>query len=153
MIMTTSPSLKTNIQEAIKNAMRAKNTLELGTLRLAMAAIKQQEVDNRIELGDEAIVSLIGKMIKQRQESIKQYTQGNRLDLAANEEAELSILKTYLPQALSDTEIDHEINLAFTEINPQSPQDMGKIMAILKNKLNGRADMTDVSKRVKTRFA
>lgn len=150
--MTAIP-LKTQIQDAVKDAMRAKNAQRLGTLRLLTAAIKQQEVDTRTELDDTQVIALISKMIKQRQESISQYTQGNRPDLAANEQAEIEILEIYLPAALSDTEIEAAIEAAFTSVNPKTPQDMGKVMAILKPQLTGRADLADVSKRVKTRMS
>ncbi|MES2205637.1 MAG: GatB/YqeY domain-containing protein [Pseudomonadota bacterium] len=149
--MTTS--LKVRIQEDVKNAMRAKETQRLGTLRLLTAAIKQQEVDNRIELDDTQIVAIISKMLKQRQESIAQYTQGNRPDLAATEAAEIEILKEYLPAALSPEEISASIDSAIASVSPQSAQDMGKVMAILKAQLTGRADLSDVSKQVKARLS
>lgn len=148
-----SSSLKTQILDAVKEAMRAKESQRLGTLRLLTAAIKQQEVDTRTELDDTQIIAIVSKMIKQRQESITQYTQGNRLDLAANEQAEIDILKTYLPAALSPAEVDAAIEAAFTTVQPQTPQDMGKVMAILKPQLAGRADLAEVSKRVKARMS
>ena len=148
--MTTS--LKARIQEDVKTAMRAKEAQRLGTLRLLTAAIKQQEVDNRIELDDTQIVAIISKMLKQRQESIAQYTQGNRPDLAATEAAEIEILKEYLPAALSPEEISASIDSAIATVSPQSAQDMGKVMAILKTQLTGRADLSDVSKQVKARL-
>ncbi len=146
-------SLKTRIQDAVKDAMRAKEAQRLGTLRLLMAAIKQHEVDTRTEPDDTQLITLITKMIKQRQESITLYAQGNRPDLAANEQAEIDILKVYLPSALSETEVDAAIDAAFTQIQPQTPQDMGKVMALLKPQLAGRADLAEVSKRVKARMS
>ncbi len=149
--MTTS--LKTQIQEDVKNAMRAKETQRLGTLRLLTAAIKQQEVDNRIALDDTQIIAIISKMLKQRQESIAQYNQGNRPDLAAVEAAEIEILKDYLPAALSAEEISTSIEAAIESVAPKSAQDMGKVMAILKTQLTGRADLAEVSKQVKARLS
>jgi uncharacterized protein len=146
-------SLHSTLQHDIKDAMRAKDALRLGTLRLLSAAIKQQEVDARIQLDDNAILALITKMIKQRQDSITQYTKGNRSDLAAQEQAEMDILQSYMPSALTESEIEDAISQAFNQINPQNPQDMGKVMAILKLSLTGRADIADVSKRVKIRLA
>jgi uncharacterized protein len=146
-------TLRTQIQNAIKDAMRAKETARLATLRLLSAAIKQQEVDLRIELDDATIVTLITKMVKQRQESITQYTKGNRLDLAAQEQSEIDILQTYLPAAMNEEEINEAIEAAFNEANPHTPQDMGKVMAILKPLLAGKADIADVSKRVKIKLS
>lgn len=149
----SSPSLKARVQDDVKQAMRAKETQRLGTLRLLTAAIKQIEVDTRTEIDDTQLITLISKMIKQRQESIAQYTQGNRPDLAATEQTEIDLLKVYLPAALSEADIESAIEAAFTSVQPKTPQDMGKVMAVLKPQLAGRADLTDVSRRVKARMA
>jgi uncharacterized protein len=149
----THTTLKTQIQEAIKTAMRAKDAEKLGTLRLVSAAIKQLEVDTRTEPDNAQIIALLSKMIKQRQESISHYVQGQRPDLAAKEEAEIAILHAYMPEALSNEAIDAAIEATFQAIQPQSPQEMGKVMQRLKLELAGRADLSEVSKRVKARMA
>ncbi|AIY40325.1 Transamidase GatB domain protein [Collimonas arenae] len=141
--------LKEQITEDMKAAMRAKETVKLGTIRLITAAIKQKEVDERIELGDAHILAIIEKMIKQRKDSISQFEAGGRQDLADIEKAELVILSTYMPAGLSETEIQAEVAAAITASGAAGAQDMGKVMAILKPKLAGRADMTAVSALVK----
>lgn len=147
--MTTS-SLKTRILDDIKAAMKAQEKVRLATLRLLTAAIKQVEVDKRIELSDADILALLDKMIKQRRESIKQFEQANRQDLIDKETAELDILQTYLPQAMSEAEVSTLIQQAIAELHAQSMQDMGKVMAIVKPKVQGRADMNQVSVLVKS---
>ncbi|PRC92765.1 GatB/YqeY domain-containing protein [Solimicrobium silvestre] len=142
-------SLKEQITEDMKNAMRAKETAKLGTIRLITAAMKQKEVDERIELNDTMVLAIIEKMIKQRKDSISQFEAGARQDLADIEKAELVILSAYMPAAMSDAEIALEVAAAVAEVNPTGPQDMGKVMAIVKAKLAGRADMTVVSGLVK----
>jgi uncharacterized protein YqeY len=143
-------SLKQQITEDMKAAMRAKETARLGTIRLLTAAIKQKEVDERIEVTDAHILSIIEKMIKQRKDSISQFEAGGRQDLADIEKAELVILSAYMPASLSEAEIRAEVTAAVAATGASGPQDMGKVMAVLKPKLAGRADMTMVSGIVKT---
>ena len=142
--------LKEQITEDMKAAMRAKETARLGTIRLLTAAIKQKEVDERIEVTDDHILAIIEKMIKQRKDSIAQFEAGNRQDLADIEKSELVILATYMPAALSQAEVQAEVAAALAATGAAGPQDMGKVMAVLKPKLAGRADMTAVSALVKT---
>ena len=146
-------SLKQIITDDMKAAMRAGNTKERDTIRLLQAAIKQREVDERIELDDAAIVTVIEKMLKQRRDSITQYEAANRPDLAAAEEDEVDILSTYMPKAFSDEEVDALIAEAIASAGAKSMQDMGKVMAELKPKLAGRADMGKVSAIVKTKIS
>jgi uncharacterized protein len=141
--------LKEQITEDMKAAMRAKDTGRLGTIRLLTAAMKQKEVDERIELDDKVILGIIEKMIKQRKDSISQFEAGGRQDLADIEKAELTVLSAYMPAALSEDEIRKEVAAAVIETGAAGPQDMGKVMAVLKRKLAGRADMTAVSGMVK----
>jgi uncharacterized protein YqeY len=142
-------SLKEKITEDMKNAMRAKEAARLATIRLLTSAIKQKEVDERIEVNDEQVLSIIEKMIKQRKDSISQFEAGGRQDLADIEKSELAILSTYMPAALSEAEVQAEVQAAVAASGAAGPQDMGKVMAILKPKLAGRADMTAVSAIVK----
>ena len=142
-------SLKEQITEDMKSAMRAKEAAKLGTIRLITSAIKQKEVDERIELNDTQVLAIIEKMIKQRKDSISQFQAGGRQDLVDIEEAELAVLTTYMPSALSDAEVQSEVAAAMAASGAAGPQDMGKVMAILKAKLAGRADMTAVSGLVK----
>ena len=142
-------SLKDQISEDMKNAMRAKEAQKLATIRLLLAEIKRKEVDERIEVSDTHVLAIIEKMIKQRKDSITQFEAGGRADLADIEKAELAILITYMPAGLSDEEIAAEVKAAVAESGAAGPQDMGKVMAILKPKLAGRADMTAVSGLVK----
>lgn len=142
-------SLKDQITDDMKAAMRAKESARLGTIRLLTAAIKQKEVDERIELTDDQILAIIEKMIKQRKDSISQFEAGGRQDLADIEKAELVILSAYMPAALSEAEVQSEISAAVAAVGAAGPQDMGKVMGILKPKLAGRADMTAVSALVK----
>ena len=142
-------SLKEQITEDMKAAMRAKDSGRLATIRLLTAAIKQKEVDERIEVSDEQVLAIIEKMNKQRKDSISQFEAGGRQDLADIEKAELAILSTYMPAALSDAEVQAEVAAAVTAVGAAGPQDMGKVMGVLKPKLAGRADMTAVSAMVK----
>jgi uncharacterized protein YqeY len=144
-----SMSLKEQITEDMKAAMRAKDSGRLATIRLLTAAIKQKEVDERIDVSDEQVLAIIEKMIKQRKDSIGQFEAGGRQDLADIEKAELVILSTYMPAALSDTEVQAEVAAAIAAVGAAGPQDMGKVMGVLKPKLAGRADMTAVSAMVK----
>lgn len=142
-------SLKEKISDDMKAAMRAKESEKLATIRLINAAIKQREVDERIELNDEQVLSVIEKMIKQRKDSITQFEAGGRQDLADKEKSELEILAAYMPAQLSDDDIRAEVQAAVAQSGAAGPQDMGKVMGVLKGKLAGRADMTAVSAMVK----
>ncbi|OWW19860.1 GatB/YqeY domain-containing protein [Noviherbaspirillum denitrificans] len=141
--------LKEQITEDMKAAMRAKDSAKLGTIRMLTAAMKQKEVDERIELTDAHVLAIIEKMIKQRKDSISQFEAGGRQDLADNEKAELQVLSAYMPAAMSDAEIQAEVAAAVAATGAAGPQDMGKVMGVLKPKLAGRADMTAVSAQVK----
>jgi uncharacterized protein YqeY len=141
--------LKEKITDDMKAAMRAKEAARLGTIRLLTSAIKQKEVDERIELNDAQVLAIIEKMIKQRKDSISQFEAGGRQDLVDIEKAELAVLSAYMPAALSDAEVQAEVKAAVAEAGATGPQDMGKVMAIVKQKLAGRADMTAVSGFVK----
>ena len=142
-------TLKEQITEDMKAAMRAKDVARLATIRLLTAAIKQKEVDERIEVTDDHVLAIIEKMIKQRKDSITQFEAGARQDLVDIEKGELAILITYMPAALSDDEVGAEVAAAVAATGAAGPQDMGKVMAVLKSKLAGRADMTAVSALVK----
>lgn len=146
-------TLKDRITEDMKAAMRARETARLGAIRLLLAAVKQKEVDERIELDDSAVIAVIDKMLKQRRDSISQYESAGRQDLADAEKFEASLLSDYMPSGLSSEEVDAAMNVAIAEANATAPGDMGKVMGILKPRLAGRADMTEVSKRVKAALA
>jgi uncharacterized protein len=149
MTLEKNMSLKEQITEDMKAAMRAKDAGKLAAIRLLTAAMKQKEVDERIELTDTHVLAIIEKMIKQRKDSITQFEAGGRQDLADIEKAELAVLSAYMPAALSDAEIQAEVAAAVASTGAAGPQDMGKVMAVLKPKLAGRADMTAVSGMVK----
>ena len=142
-------SLKEQITQDMKTAMRARETVKLGTIRLMLAEIKRKEVDERIEVSDQQALAIIEKMIKQRKDSISQFEAGGRADLADIEKAELAILITYMPAGLSDAEVAAEVAAAVAGSGAAGAQDMGKVMAIVKLKLAGRADMSVVSALVK----
>ncbi|MBC3878468.1 MULTISPECIES: GatB/YqeY domain-containing protein [unclassified Undibacterium] len=142
-------SLKEQITDDMKAAMRAKEAGKLGTIRLLTAAMKQKEVDERVELDDGMILAIIEKMIKQRKDSIQQFEAGGRQDLADIEKAELAVLSTYMPAALSDEEVQAAVVAAVAETGAAGPQDMRKVIDVLKVKLAGRADMGKVSGLVK----
>lgn len=145
-------SLKAQINEDMKTAMRAKDKERLGAIRLILAAIKQREVDERIELSDSQVLGVLEKMIKQRRESLAQYQNAGRDDLASRESFEIDLIQTYMPASLSDAEIDSLIADAIAATGAQSLRDMGKVMALIKDQAQGRADMAAVSSRVKARF-
>jgi hypothetical protein len=145
-------TLKARITEDMKTAMRAKETARLSTIRLLLAAIKQREVDERRDMSDVDVLSIIDKMVKQRRDSIAQFQAGKRDDLVAVEQNELAVLQGYQPQQLSDAEVDAAIGDAMTASGATGPSAMGKVMAELKAKLAGRADMTAVSAKVKARL-
>ena len=142
-------TLKETLSEDMKSAMRAKDSEKLATIRLINAAIKQREVDERIELGDDQVLAVIEKMIKQRKDSINQFEAGGRQDLADKEKSEITVLAAYMPAQMSEAEVQAEVAAAVTQAGASGPQDMGKVMAVLKPKLAGRADMTAVSALVK----
>lgn len=146
-------SLKQQITEDMKAAMRAKDTARLGAIRLLLAAIKQREVDERIELSDADVVAIIEKMNKQRRDSISQYESAGRQDLADVEKFEMSVLKDYMPQQLSEAEIGSAVADAIALTGAAGPQDMGKVMGMLKPKLAGRADMGKVSALIKAQLS
>ena len=145
--------LKARIQEDMKSAMRAGEKEKLANIRMVMAAIKQREVDERIELDDAQVLSVIDKMIKQRRESVAQFKAGGRADLVAKEEAELAQLGAYMPAQLSETELDAMIAEAITATGAASIKDMGKVMAAIKARAAGRADMGAVGARIKARLS
>ena len=146
-------TLRVQITEDMKTAMRAKDTARLSAIRLLLAAIKQREVDERKELTDADVLAVIDKMVKQRRDSIAQFTAGNRMDLVATDQGELAVLQGYQPQQMSEAEIDAAIAAAIAGTGAAGPAGMGKVMAELKGKLAGRADMSAVSARVKAKLA
>ena len=146
-------TLKERITEDMKSAMRAGEKERLGTIRLALAAIKQREVDERITLDDVQVLAVLEKMIKQRKEAITQFESGGRADLVAKEQSELSVLQTYLPAQLSDAELDALIAEAVTSSGATTIKDMGKVMALVKAKAQGKADMGVVSARIKQKLS
>ena len=146
-------SLKSQIIEDMKTAMRAKDSARLSTIRLLLAAIKQREVDERIEVVDVDVLAIIDKMIKQRRDSITQFEAGRREDLAAIERAEVTVLEAYMPARLPDADIDALIADAIVSTGASGIGDMGKVMGVLKPKLTGRAEMGAVSARVKAKLA
>ena len=147
--MTASEAgLKLEIRAAMITALKAREKKELGVVRLIMAAIKQREIDNRVELDDAGIVGVLGKMVKQRRDSVKQYRDASRDDLAEIEEFEISVIGKYLPQPLTADEIQQMVRAAAEESRAESMRDMGKVMGVLKPKMCGRADMARVSYEV-----
>ncbi|MBK1644551.1 glutamyl-tRNA amidotransferase [Thiocapsa imhoffii] len=144
--------LKQQLQTDMKTAMKAGDKAKLGVIRLVLAAVKQREVDERIELDDAQVLAVLDKMVKQRRDSITQYAGAGRDDLAAVEQFELEVIQSYLPQALTDEEIDASITAAITASGAAEMRDMGKVMAVLKPQLQGRADIGAVSARVKQRL-
>ncbi|MBD3666845.1 MAG: GatB/YqeY domain-containing protein [Kangiella sp.] len=145
-------ALNDQIKEAMKDAMRAKDKARLSTIRLILSAIKQVEVDTRTELDDTAILAILDKMVKQRRESIKQYEDAGRQELADVEYAEIEVLQEFLPKPLTDDEIAELIEQAISSTGAESIKDMGKVMGILKPQLQGRADMGQVSGKIKSRL-
>ena len=145
-------TLKERITDDMKTAMRAKDAARLSTIRLVLAAIKQREVDERIVVTDADVFAILDKMVKQRRDSITQFEAGKRPDLVAIERAELDVLATYQPQPFSDTEIEAAIDAAVAATGAAGPAGMGKVMADLKAKLAGRADMTAVAAKVKAKL-
>lgn len=146
-------SLLETLKDAQKTAMRNKDKLALGTIRMALAAVKQKEVDERVEVTETDVLQILTKMVKQRQESIAQFTKGNRADLAEQEQKEIDVLQTFLPKALSQEEVATIVDETISETKASSMRDMGKVMAALKPKLQGRADMGAVSGLIKAKLA
>ncbi len=145
--------LKARITEEMKAPMRARDTQRLSAIRLVLAAIKQKEVDERKDLTDQDVISVVEKMIKQRRESITQFEKAARVDLAEVEKFELAVLQAYMPQSLSESEVQAAVAAALSESGAQGMRDMGNVMGVLKSKLAGRADMSVVSAIVKARLS
>jgi uncharacterized protein YqeY len=146
-------SLKERITEDMKAAMRAKDAERLGTIRLLMAAMKQKEVDERIELDDPAVIGIVDKLIKQRKDSVEAFEKAARKDLADKEAAEIVVLQAYLPARLSAEEIAGQVKAIVAELGAKGPGDMGKVMGAAKARLAGKADMSQVSAAVKAALA
>ena len=145
-------SLKARIVDDMKSALRARDVARLSAIRLAVAAIKQREVDERIELDDDRVLEVLERMIKQRRESISHFQSGGREDLASKEAFEIGIIQSYLPEPLSDSELDDIIQAAILSTKAESLRDMGKAMAAIKAKARGRADMAVISAKLKARL-
>lgn len=141
--------LQAQLREAMKDAMRARNKPRLESIRLALAEIRRVEVDERIECDDTRITGILDRMVKQRRDSIAQFEAGGRADLVAKEQGQIEVLGEFLPQALSEEELGSIIKAAVSEAGAQSMRDMGKVMALLKPQVTGRADMGEVSKQVR----
>jgi uncharacterized protein YqeY len=146
-------SLKDQITEDMKNAMRAKDSARLGTIRLLTAAMKQKEVDERVVLDDTMVIAIVDKLIKQRKDSIEAFTKADRMDLADKENAEMKVLQAYLPARLSADEVAAEVKAIVAELGATGPGDMGKVMGAVKTRLAGKADMGQVSAAVKAALA
>lgn len=150
--MTDSP-IKLKLTDAMKDAMRAKDKARLGAIRLALAEVKKVEVDERIEPDDTRVLSLLEKMIKQRRESIRQYEDAQRHDLADIEKAEILVLQDFMPAALSEQDVDAIITQAIIDSGAVNPQEMGKVIALVKPQVAGRADMGAISQKIKSRLS
>ncbi|WP_432731024.1 GatB/YqeY domain-containing protein [Variovorax sp. W6] len=142
-------TIKEQITEDMKTAMRAKESERLATIRLLLAAMKQKEVDERVELDDAMVVAIVDKMVKQRKDSIAAFTTGGRTDLADKEAAEIKVLEVYLPQRMGADEVAAEVKAIVAELGASGPGDMGKVMGVVKTRLAGKADMGQVSAAVK----
>jgi len=150
--MADSP-IKLKLTDAMKDAMRAKDKARLGAIRLALAEVKKVEVDERIEPDDTRVLSLLEKMIKQRRESIRQYEDAQRHDLADIEKAEILVLQDFMPAALSEQDVDAIITQAIIDSGAVTPQEMGKVIALVKPQVAGRADMGAISQKIKSRLS
>jgi uncharacterized protein YqeY len=146
-------SLKDQITEDMKTAMRAKDSERLGTIRLLLAALKQKEVDERVELDDAMVVAIVDKLIKQRKDSIEAFVKAERQELADKEASEMKVLQAYLPQRMSADEVLVEVKAIVAELGASGPGDMGKVMGVVKTRLAGKAEMSAVSAAVKTALA
>lgn len=149
----SNSALKAQIQDAMKTAMKSGDKQRLAVIRLVMSAVKQVEVDERIELDDSRVLSVLDKMVKQRRESISQFQNGGRDDLAEKEQAEIDVIAEFLPQPLSDNEIESIIHSAIDQTGAASMKDMGKVMGIVKPQITGRADVGKVSGKIKALLA
>jgi len=149
----TDSALKQRLTEDMKAAMRSKDKPRLGVVRLVLAAIKQREVDERIDLDDAQVLAVLDKMVKQRRDSVKQFEDAGRQELADQESYEIKVLQEYLPVALDEAELDALIVAAIDSVGAESMKDMGKVMAVLKPQVQGRADMGAVSQKIKQRLA
>lgn len=145
-------SLKQQIQEDMKTALRTHDKQRLGVVRLILAAIKQVEADERVSVDDVRIIQILNKMLKQRRDSIAQYEQAKRDDLVEQERLEVKVIQTYLPEPLNEADIDRMVSEAIAKVGATSVKEMGKVMAELKDKLQGRADMTQISAKIKAHF-
>lgn len=146
-------SLKARITEDMKSAMRAGEKDRLGVIRLILAALKQREVDERIELDDDQVLAILEKMLKQRRDSIEQFTAASREDLAAIERAEVEVIQTYLPTPLSSEELDAIVSKAIADSGATSAREMGKVIGLVKPQVTGRADMGQISELIKAKLA
>jgi uncharacterized protein YqeY len=146
-------SLKDQVTEDMKNAMRAKDSERLGTIRLLLAAAKQKEVDERVVVDDVMMIAIVDKLIKQRKDSVAAFTLADRMDLADKESSEIKVLEAYLPQRLSAEEVLAEVRAIVAELGASGPGDMGKVMGAVKTRLAGKAEMSQVSAAVKTALA
>ena len=146
-------ALKSRLQSDMKTAMKARDKPRLAVIRLILAAVKQREVDERIELDDQQLLAVLDKMVKQRQESVRQYQSAGRDDLATAEQAEIAIIQTYLPAMLTPDEVAAIIQQAVSDTGAASMRDMGQVMAVIKPKVQGRADMAEISQAVKKQLA
>jgi len=146
-------SLKERINDDMKSAMRARDSARLSAIRMLLAAIKQKEVDDRVELADAQVVGIVEKLIKQRRDSIEQFTKAGRNELAEREKFELDVLAAYLPMQAGAEEVAAEVDAAIARSGASGPQDMGKVMGLLKGRLAGRADMAAVSAQVRARLS
>jgi uncharacterized protein YqeY len=151
--MSTPPTLKDRITEDMKAAMRARQAERLGAIRMLLAAVKQKEVDERIVADDAQVAAIVDKLIKQRRDSIAQFAQAGRTDLVEREEAEVAVLSAYLPAQLGEAEVAAEVEAAVAATGAAGPQDMGRVMGVLKGRLAGRTDLSKVSGLVKARLA
>ncbi|ALP52134.1 glutamyl-tRNA amidotransferase [Candidatus Tenderia electrophaga] len=147
------PALKDRIQDDMKSAMRAKDKARLGTIRLILAAIKQKEIDERISLDDDQVLALLEKMVKQRRDSIKHYQDAGRQELADKEQEEIVILQAYLPEQMDSAKLEAVIAEVIAATGASGPQDMGKVMGVLKPRIQGRADMGQASQLVKSKLS
>ena len=145
-------SLKERITADMKDAMRSKESEKLNAIRLLQSSIKQKEVDDRVDIDDESILSIIEKMLKQRRDSIEAFKKANRNDLVNKEEFEVKILQTYMPEPLSELEVENEIDEAIKSTDAKSMKDMGSVMGLVKRKVSGRANMAEVSKKIKEKL-
>ncbi|MBA4740595.1 MAG: GatB/YqeY domain-containing protein [Burkholderiales bacterium] len=142
-------SLKSQIEQDMRSALKARNATQLSTLRLLMAAMKQHEIDRRLDLAEADVLSIIEKMIKQRRESIRIFLEAERKELADKEQTELDVLVTYMPEQLTDAEVRKAVQDAIAKTNAEGPRDMGKVMGLLKSELSGKADFSSISGIVK----